>query len=156
MKFNFRVLTNNPERLNVIGTKLGASKTEVYTDKDIGKPMVMGKKGNMVIATATQEIEGFLDNVDAGPTEDGHVFGGVARCGQGSRYEVELVGAADVLDYVVAAANEAVGVKATSGKGKVQKAAADAQPTKCLWRIIAFTNDAAAGTGGEIAIIERV
>lgn len=152
MKFNFRVLTNNPERLNVISTKLGASKDEVYKDADVGKPMVMGKKGNMVIAAADQEIEGFLDNVDAGPTEDGHVFGGVARCGQGTRYEVELVGTADVLDLVVAAANEAVGVKADSGLGKVQKGV----PTTHIWRIIAFTTDAESGTAGDIAIIERV
>lgn len=152
MKFNYRILTNNPERLNVISTKLGAAKTEVYTDNDRGKPMVMGKKGNMVIAAVDAEIEGFLDNVDAGPTADGHIFGGVARCGQGTRYEVELVGAADVLDFVVAAANEAVGVKATSGKGKVKAGT----PTKHLWRIIAFTNDAEAGVGGEIAIIERI
>ena len=152
MKFNFRVLTNNPERLNVISTKLGDSKTEVYKDADVGKPMVMGKKGNMVIAAADQEIEGFLDNVDAGPTEDGHVFGGVARCGQGTRYEVELVGTADVLDLVVAAANEAVGVKADSGLGKVQKGV----PTTNIWRIIAFTTDAESGTAGDIAIIERV
>ena len=112
----------------------------------------MGKKGNMVIAAADQEIEGFLDNVDAGPTEDGHVFGGVARCGQGTRYEVELVGTADVLDLVVAAANEAVGVKADSGLGKVQKGV----PTTHIWRIIAFTTDAESGTAGDIAIIERV
>lgn len=152
MKFNFRVLTNNPERLNVISTKLGDSKTEVYKDADVGKPMVMGKKGNMVIAAADQEIEGFLDNVDAGPTEDGHVFGGVARCGQGTRYEVELVGTADVLDLVVAADNEAVGVKADSGLGKVQTGV----PTTHIWRIIAFTTDAESGTAGDIAIIERV
>lgn len=152
MKFNFRVLTNNPERLNVISTKLGASKSEVYTDADKGKPMVMGKKGNMVIAAAAAEIEGFLDNVDGGSTADGHVFGGVARCGQGSRYEVEVVGAADVLDLVVAADNEAVGTKAASGKGKVQVGA----PTTNIWRIISFANDAESGTGGEIAVIERV
>lgn len=152
MKFNFRVLTNNPERLNVISTKLGTTKGEGYSDADRGKPMVMGKMGNMVVAGADAEIEGFLDTVDAGGTQDGLAFGGVARGGEGSRFEVELVGEAAVLDFVVAAANEAVGTKATSGLGKVQAGT----PATHKWRIIAFTNDAEAGTGGEIAIIERV
>ena len=57
MKFNFRALTQSPERLNVISTKLGSAKTEVYTDADLKKPMVMGTQGNMVIAAEDAEIE---------------------------------------------------------------------------------------------------
>lgn len=152
MKFNFRALTQSAERLNVISTKLGATKAEVFTDKDLKKPMVMGKKGNMVIAAAGAEIEGFLDNIDAGPTADGHVFGGVARCNAGTRMEVEIEGAADVLGLVVAGATPAVGLQSTTKLGVVKAGA----PVTHKWRIISLANDAEAAVGGEIAVIEKL
>lgn len=154
MKFNYRILAQSPERLNVISTKLGASKAEVYTDKDTRKPMVMGKKGNMVLAADGDEIEGFLDNVDAGPTADGHVFGGVARCNAGTRMEAIVDGAADVLDFVVAGPNEAVGT-ANDLKLGVVKVPEDA-PTVHVWRIIAFITDAESTTGGDVAVLEKL
>lgn len=153
MKFNYRLLTQSPERINVITTKLGADKTEKFTDADLGKPMVMGKKGNMVIAADGAEIEGFLDNIDAGGTSDGHVVGGVARHMSGSRVEAVVVGAADVLDYVVAATNTAAGVDSATPRVGAVKAGT---PTKHLWRIIAFVTDAESTTGGDVAILERV
>lgn len=157
MKFNFRLLTQSPERLNVITTKLGALKTEKFTTVDTGKPMVMGKKGNMSIAADGDIIEGFLDNVDAGPTADGFVVGGVARCNAGTRMEVWVEGAADVLDLVVAGTNAAAGVANTESKlGNVRKAvAATAAEMKSQWRIISFADNAESTTGG-VAVIEKL
>lgn len=154
MKFNFRALTQSPERLNVITTKLGSAKTEVYTDADLKKPMVMGTQGNMVIAAADAEIEGFLDNVDQGSTSDGFTVGGVARCNAGTRMEVEVIGAANVLDFVVASANAAHGVANGKKLGLVKKAAT--APIHHKWRIISFADDTASTVGGVVAVIEKL
>ena len=156
MKFNFRVLTNNPERLNVVATKLGATKADVVTMKDIGKPFVMGTKGNFALAATGNSIDGFLDSIDAGPTEDGMIFGGVARGGQGSRFEVQLEGTANVLDLVTAGANPTYGTATTTSRGIVKKAADQAAAGLNLWRIISFAHDGTAGVAGDIAVIERI
>ena len=152
MKFNFRALTHSPERLNVITTKLGATGAEKFTDNDLKKPMTMGKKGNMVIAAAGAEIEGFLDTVDAGCTADKHVVGGVARCNAGTRMEVAVEGAVDVLDLVVAGTNTAAGEASVTGFGVVKAGT----PTTHKWRVISLSNDAEAAVGGEIAVIEKL
>ena len=156
MKFNFRVLTNNPERLNVVATKLGATKADVVTMKDIGKPFVMGTQGNFALAATGNSIDGFLDSIDAGPTEDGMIFGGVARGGQGSRFEVQLEGAANVLDLVTAGANPTYGTATTTGRGIVKVAVDQAAAGLNLWRIISFAHDGTAGVAGDIAVIERI
>lgn len=153
MKFNFAALTHSPDRLNVISAKLGATKGEGYTDADVLKPMVMGTEGNMVVAAADAEIEGWLDNVDAGGTTDGFPFGGVACGTRGMRVEAQLVGAADVLGFVVAADQEAVGTKAASGLGKVKAGV----PVNHKWRIIAVKGtNAAAGVDGDIVVLELI
>lgn len=156
MKFNFRVLTQSPERLNVVTAKLGADKDHSgFTDADIGKPMKMGTAGNYQICAAGDEIEGFLDNIDGGPTADGMTIGGVARANLGFRVRAKVSGAANVLDYVVAGTNAAIGVKDASGVGVV-KAAVDEDDNKIKsnWRIVSFDSDAASGTDA-IAVLER-
>ena len=155
MKFNFPELTHSPERLNVISTKLGAAAGEGFTtNADVGKPMVMGKVGNHSIAADGADIEGFLDNVDAGPTADKFPVGGVARCNAGTRKVVTVTGVASVLDFVVAGANAAAGTKNEGGYGVVRKAA-EGEGEGQKWRIIAFLSDAESTTGDELAIIEK-
>jgi hypothetical protein len=163
MKFNFAALTHSPDRLNVISTKLGAAKGAAFTDSDVLKPMVLGTAGNMVIAVEGDEIEGWLDNVDAGGTTDGFAFGGVACGTRGMRVEAQLVGTADVKDFVVAAAQEAVGTKAASGLGKVKvgvKAVAGTtleSPANHKWRIIAVkTKNTASAVDGDIVVLELI
>lgn len=154
MKSNYQVLTHTPERINVISTKLGATKGEQYGDGDLNKPMVMGKQGNMYIAPADAEIEGFLDNIDAGPTADGFIFGGVKRCGMGTRQKVIVEDAASVLDFVVAGTNEAVGVANALKLGVVKKSAD--VPAVHKWRIISFADNTESTVGGGVAVIEKL
>lgn len=155
MKFNFRVLTQSPERLNVVTAKLGADNTHSgFTDADIGKPMKMGTQGNFQICATGDAIEGFLDNVDGGPTADGMTIGGVARGDRGFRVRAKVAGASAVLDYVVADANSAIGVKDASGLGVVKPSGTSGATTASGWRIIAFDSDAASGTDA-IAVLER-
>lgn len=153
MKQNFRLLTQSPERLNVIVSKLGATSAEVFTDVDRGKPVSMGKIGNHTICVDGAEIEGFIDSIDPGPTADGLSVGGVARCNAGTRMEVVISGAADVLDLVVAGVNAGSGVaNAAPGLGVAKKGT----PATHKWRIISFANDADATTGGDVAVIEKL
>jgi hypothetical protein len=154
MKFNFRTLTHSPERLNVVSAKLGTDDLEKYTDSDIGKPMKLGAEpGCFVVVADGDEIEGFLDNIDAGGTTDGHVFGGVACGTRGFRVEAEFSGDAGAVgDLVVAAAQSAIGVKAASGLGKVKAGT----PTTHKWRIIANKTPraSAAVNAADIVVLE--
>ena len=153
MKFNFVTLTHSPERLNVISSKLGTGDKEKYTDADVLKPMKLGAEpGCFVVAADGDEIEGFLDNIDAGGTTDGHVFGGVACGNRGVRIEAEMVGTATVGGLVVAAAQEAIGTKAASGRGKVKAGT----PATHKWRILANKTPRAAGAvqAGDIVVLE--
>lgn len=154
MKFNFRTLTHSPERLNVVSAKLGTDDLEKYTDSDIGKPMKLGAEpGCFVVVADGDEIEGFLDNIDAGGTTDGHVFGGVACGTRGFRVEAEFSGTTGAVgDLVVAAAQSAIGVKAASGLGKVK----GGTPTTHKWRIIANKTPraSAAVNAADIVVLE--
>lgn len=150
MKSNFRVLTVSPDELNVVSTKLGAAGATGYKDGDIGKPVKRSTAGNYVLCADGDAIDGFIDNIDAGGTQDGLTFGGVANPRIGVRFKVMVSGAAAVLDYVVAGANAAVATANTDGYGVVKKSA-----TATQWQIVSYTSDAASGTD-ETAVIERV
>lgn len=113
--FEFNVLTHSPERLNVISSKLGPDANTKYSDLDKKKPVVIGPVGNHVICAAGQELEGFIDSVEAA-TSGGFSFGGVARGNRGLRVEAQVganqgATAMKVGDHVVADVQAAVGVK---------------------------------------------
>lgn len=149
MKFRFKTLTHSPERMNVVSTKLGATTDDKYSDKDIGKAMKMGTvPGTYLLCADGDEIQGRLDNIDAGGTEDGFVFGGVACGNRGYRVLAEFTGAdAAVLDLVVAAAQPAIG---TPGRMKVKAGT----PTTHKWRIIDNGKDVATVTAGDLVVLE--
>lgn len=131
IKFGFTALTQSPERLNVISTKLGATTTDGITEKDIGKAMKLNLAipGSHVFCEDGDDIEGFLDNIDAGGTEDGFVFGGVASGTRGMRAEVAFTGTLAVGDLVVAGVQPAIG---TEGLAVVKAGT----PTLHKWRVI--------------------
>lgn len=158
-KFQFAVLTDNPERKNVITAKLGAragNATELkaglgeYSDAEINKAVKIGPVSNYLLCAAGDEIDGVIDNIDSGGTEDGFTLGGVARCNAGQRYEAEVgTGSAQLAvgDLVVAAAQKAVG---TPGLLQVQKGT----PTLHVWRVMRIIT----GTGvvGNKVLIEKL
>lgn len=156
LKYNFRVLTHSADELNVQSAKLGSATTkDALTDKDIGKPVKMGKQGNFELCGDDDAIDGFIDNIDAGPTEDKMTFGGVARGKIGTRIMAYVSGSADVLDYVVAAANTAEDTKPDHKYGEVKKADDGQGANKQTnWRIIAFMSDGESGED-EPAVLER-
>lgn len=163
MKFNYRLLTHTPERLNVISTKLGDA-NDAYTQADVGKPMVFNGVGSMKIATDGAEIEGFLDNIDPGPTADLCVMGGVARANRGARFQARVLIAQDstlnLYSYVVAGVSTGIGTPSVDGLPMV-KPSGSGGATVTGWRIIALEGDVASITEPDVeniyatCIIER-
>ena len=148
--FNFNVLTVLPERLNVIVAKLGSAAGQAYTDKDKNKIVKMGAVSNFALAADGDEIEGFIDNIDGGPTAGGFVVGGVARPDTGFRVLAQVAaGVATPLvfgDMVVAGAQLALG---TAGLPQVRKG------TPAIWKykVIRLIGNGSAGTN---VLLERV
>ena len=141
--FAFNLLTHSPERLNVISTRLGASPAAKFTMEDLKKPVKLGPDSNHVLCAAGDEIEGFVDSLDAA-TNGGFSFGGVARCNRGCRAAAQIgagqgATAAKLGDLVVADDQIALNTK---GKAQVKTGV----PTRHLWRILALNGTGAAGT----------
>lgn len=158
-KFQFAVLTTDPNRLNVITAKLGAragNATELkaglgeYSDAEINKAVKLGPVSNYLLCVAGDEIDGIIDNIDSGGTEDGFTLGGVARCNAGQRFEAEVGTGSDQLalnDLVVAGVQKPVG---TPGMLQVQKGT----PALHKWRVMRIMT----GTGvvGNKVLIEKL
>ena len=149
--FKFNVLTVLPERLNVITAKLGAAAGENYTDKDIKKIVTMGTVSNFTLAADGDEIEGFIDNIDGGPTANGFRVGGVARPDTGIRVEAQVAADAVVVvavkDLVVAGAQLPLGTK---GLPQIKKGV----PETFKYRIMRIVSGN--GGPGSIVVLERV
>lgn len=158
-KFKFAVLTVEPDRLNVISAKLGSRAGNTnelkaglgeYSDAEINKAVKISTQDNFVLCGDGDEIDGVIDNIDAGSTEDGFTFGGVARCNAGVRFLAEVGPASAQLavnSLVVASAQYPVGTK---GILRVR----DGVPTRHLWRVMRIVS----GTGviGDKVIIEKL
>jgi len=146
--FAFNVLTHSPERLNVISTKLGPDAATKYSDADKRKAVKMGALANHVLCAADDELEGFIDSVDAA-TAGGFSFGGVARGNRGFRVEAQ-VGAGQgatamaVGDLVVADAQLAVGTK---GLAQVKTGA----PELHKYRVMTVRGT---GVAGDVVVLE--
>lgn len=148
MAFTFQPLSQSPERLNVISTKLGPNENTKYSDKDKKKAVKMGTLGNHVLCEAGNELEGFIDSVDAA-TQDGFSFGGVARGTRGFRVRAQIGStqgntAAVVGNFVVADAQLAVG---TAGLPQVKVGS----PTTSKYRIMTVEGD---GLHGSTVVLE--
>lgn len=148
--FTFNLLTHSPERLNVISTRLGASAAvaDRLTDADRKKAVKLGADSNHVLCEQGDEIEGFVDSIEAA-TEGGYAFGGVARCNRGFRVEAKIganQGATPAArdDLVVADVQLAVGTK---GMPQVKTGT----PTRHLWRILALRGT---GVTGDTVVLE--
>lgn len=147
-EFKFNLLTHSPETKRVVSTALGAAADEGWGDKDRGKAVKMGPAANHLLCAADDEIEAFVDTVRGDTVNDGFSFGGVSR---GGRHEAKIgpgqgtTTAAEVLDYVVADAQPAVGTDAIA---QVKTGS----PTKHRWRIVQLMGD---GFEGSTVVLER-
>lgn len=163
-RFHFGTLTHSPETKRVDSTCLGTGPDDQYTDKEIGKAVKMADEANYVLCVAGDEIEAFVDNIDAGGTEnEGFTFGGVSRGGR----HLALIGAgqgaepAKLRDFVVAddqpprgeriiASSKAPGTADPNMGVAVVKTGT---PTTQMWRIVHIFS----GTGaeGSLVVLDR-
>ena len=135
--------------------KLGESARE-YSDKDRNKAVKLSatKEGTMVLCAADDEIEGFIEAVEAF-TQDGQTFGTVVRRGPLVRYIVTSDESLTLGDYVVCGTQEAAKtntgparhVTNNIGLTKVKKKGAGTSG----WRVVGVRDSAA-----KIYLIESV
>lgn len=163
-RFHFGTLTHSPETKRVDSTCLGTGPDAPWTDKELGKAVKMGNQANHVHCVEGDEIEGFVDNIDAGGTEnEGFTFGGVARGGRHIAIIGENQGAepAKLLDLVVADDQPARGewILASAmapGSAEPNKGVAvvkTGSPTKQLWRIVHIYSGE--GEAGSVVCLDR-
>lgn len=149
--FVYQKLTQSPEELDIISAAIGDNTDQAKSDTDLGKAVVMGNAQNYVLAGADAEIEGFIDTVRGDTVNEGFSFGGIQR--KGRMYAVVGAGQSgslNLLDYVVADAQVALGTKPSTAHPTAVKAG---NPTKYLWRVIRIVSGA--GATGSVVLLER-
>lgn len=147
-KFDFNLLTQSPERMNVISVKLGPNPATKYSDADKKKAVKLQRNGIAVLCSDGDELEGFIDSVESW-TVEGHSWGGAARGNVGFRVEAQVAaGVATPLafnDLVVAGAQLPVGTK---GLAQVKKGT----PALHKYRVLRLNT----GAAGDIVLLEKV
>ena len=148
---------------DVVTAALGTANSAKLVDADIGKPVKMGTLQNYVVCGAGDEIEGFLESVDAETVNDGFSKGSVNRGKKGHRV-VAKVGAGSgtcaLLSYVVAAAPSALGTKDTYPLVQLGVATNMSRTPPVLgtplihkWKVIRIHSGS--GAAGDLITIER-
>jgi hypothetical protein len=128
---------------------LGTGPGNLFTDKDLLKPVKIAAANNMVLCAAGDEIDGFVRSIEPFTVNNGFTFGGVQR---EDRIEVQVgtdqAGALAVNDLVVAGAGTpALG---TAGRARVKKGT----PVRALWQVIRIVTGT--GVAGDRVLIERM
>lgn len=137
----------------VITARLGTTVAK-FADADVNKAVKLSAESAYALCSAGDAIEGVVSSLTSPPTYDGFSVGGIVSTGY---VAVTFSGAAVAIgDYVVAAAQPALGTKNT-GNMLVQKAAdqvaAKAAPFK--WRVVSL-GTVGTGAAGTVGVIERV
>lgn len=157
-KFQFNETLDQLAQIVTARVADGAGAGNQLADADVGKFVKLAGDSQYGMCAVGNEIEGVLDSINGGPTQDGYTLGGVRKNG---RVKVTLdglqatpgVGVISIGDYVVAGTPVARGTSLAGAPPKVCKATAAATGIVQLWRVVALY-----GTGavGQIALIERV
>lgn len=150
-----------------ISAALGVNAGTKLTDKDVNKCVKLAANNNYVLCADGDEIEGILMSVEPHTVNDGFGFGSVLLANEGVREEATVVGTTlAVGDFVVAAAQAAVGTEQTLGKPTVKKGTAASQgggspftyversPNTYIWRVISLLSGT--GLATETVLIEKV
>lgn len=130
---------------------LGASTSTPLTDKDIGKAVKLAAADNYILCADGDPIEGRVQSVETFTVNGGFGFGTV-QTGDRMRAKVGS-GTVAVRDYVLAAAQSAVGTPHTDGLPLVKKvASAFTEVIAFPWRVISF--ESGSGAVGSVVILE--
>ncbi len=162
--FVFTPLVNSPHA-DTVSAALGATASNLFSDKDVGQAVKMGTANNYVQAVDGDEMEGFVAAMMGVTVNDGFSFGTVQR---NKRVEAQVAsnegGTMAVGDSIVVGTPIALGT--ANGKPQVKIGAAASQsgttpfaytertPNTYIWKCI----DIVSGTGvaGDSVLLERV
>lgn len=157
-KFQFNETLDQLAQIVTARVADGTGSNNQLADADVGKFVKLAGDSRYGLCAVGDEIEGVLDSINGGPTQDGYTLGGVRKNG---RVKVTLdglqatagTGTIAIGDYVVAGTLVARGTALSGAYPKVCKATAAATGLVQLWRVVALY-----GTGavGQLALIERV
>jgi hypothetical protein len=157
-KFQFNETLDQLAQIVTARVADGTGSNNQLADADVGKFVKLAGDSRYGLCAVGDEIEGVLDSINGGPTQDGYTLGGVRKNG---RVKVTLdglqatagTGTIAIGDYVVAGTPVARGTALSGAYPQVCKATAAATGLVQLWRVVALY-----GTGavGQIALIERV
>ena len=160
--FNFGVKTGSlPD--TYVSAALGASTAAKLSDLDIGKVVKLGGDSRYIVASAGDQIEGFLKGVQPNTVNDGFSFGTV----QVKEQKVVVNAGAGVIAigaFVVAAAQPAVGTAialVSSGRYKGERpapvrvaTAPELEASHFKWRVTSHLGGA--GAVSAPMLIERI
>jgi hypothetical protein len=145
--FNFTELVNDPLP-QIESAALGPNSSTNFVENDVGKIVKVAAASNYVLATAGDEIEGFVKSVEPYTVNDGYSFGSVQRTG---RFTAEVgsteTGTVVAGTLVVTDTQAALG---TAGLPQVQSGT----PTQFLWRCIRIVSGT--GASGDKVLLERI
>lgn len=129
---------------------LGAAAGEAWTVKEVGKLVTLeagSTDDNYKLAAADDDIQGFVSSVEAHTVNSGFSFGVVQKNGRLRAVNANASAALAVGDYVIAAAQTAVG---TAGLAKVKAGAGSV----FKWRVLSLMGGS--GAVGATVLIEKV
>lgn len=137
-----------------VGTKvvysaaLGGGTGSQFGNNDLKKPVKLSTANNYVLATAGEEIEGFVNSVEPFTVNGGYTFGGVQTSGR----MIAKVGAAQsgtltVGEFAVAAGSSALGTK------DEYPLVVQGTPATFKWRVIRVVSGT--GVAGDLVLLER-
>lgn len=151
----------------IVDTALGDGVTAFSSPNDIGKAVVLGSAHNHVLASAGNDIDGFVNSVEPFMVNGGYSFGGILVEGRVEAVVGANQGATPMAagDYVVADAQLALGTvgdnqqwttypgtppsNPTGPTAQVKTGA----PTNKFWRCIAVLSGT--GAAGSVVLLER-
>lgn len=161
--FAFTELVNG-QPADVVAAALGASAGAKFVAADIGKPVKLGTANNYILCSADDEIEGFVQSLEAFTVNDGFSFGGILRNTRVvAKVDAAQSGTLTTGEYAVAGTSSALGTADTYPLVKQVAAAvlADGGATVLgpyglmhKWRVIRVVSGT--GVAGDLVLLEKV
>lgn len=132
----------------IYSTALGGGTGSKFGDKDLRKPVKLSTANNYILATAGDEIEGFVSSVEAFTVNGGYTFGGVQTSGRIiAKVGAAQVGTLTIGEFAVAAGSSALGTKDD------YPLVVQGTPATFKWRVIRIVSGT--GAAGDLVLLER-
>ena len=132
----------------VYSAALGGGTGSQFGNNDLKKPVKLSTANNYVLATAGDEIEGFVNSVEPFTVNGGYSFGGVQTSGRIiAKVGAAQVGTLTIGEFAVAAGSSALGTKDD------YPLVVQGTPATFKWRVIRVVSGT--GVAGDLVLLER-